>query len=107
MKIQNIIKLFAGLILLVNFSAQLSEAQAQGTPFTYQGRLDTGTNPVTGLYDLTFTLYNDSAGTLLRVGPETNTAVPVTNGLFTTIVNFGAGEFTGSSNWLSIGVRSN
>jgi hypothetical protein len=33
--------------------------------------------------------------------------VGVTNGLFTVLVDFGAGVFTGNSNWLSIGVRTN
>ncbi len=39
-------------------SLQLSTVFAQGTAFTYNGRLNDGTNPATGSYDLTFTLYN-------------------------------------------------
>jgi len=88
-------------------SAAFSSAQAQGTAFTYQGRLNTGANPATGLFNLTFSLYNASAGGILLGGPETNTAVPVTNGLFTVLVDFGANVFTGSSNWLQIGVTTN
>ena len=37
----------------------------------------------------------------------TNNAVVVTNGLFTTAIDFGAGVFTGSSNWLEIAVETN
>jgi len=37
----------------------------------------------------------------------TNTAVAVTNGLFTTLVDFGPNAFTGTSNWLEIAVRTN
>jgi hypothetical protein len=95
------------LFIALTLIAGVQHAAAQGNSFTYQGRLNTGTNPVTGLFDLTFSLYNDSVGSSLRAGPVTNSAVPVTNGLFTVLVNFGAGVFTGSSNWLSIGVRSN
>jgi hypothetical protein len=82
-------------------------AFAQGTVFTYQGRLNNGTNPVTGTYDLKFQLYDSVTGGTLLGGPTTNTAVGVTNGLFTVMVDFGAGVFTGSSNWLHIQVRTN
>ena len=95
------------LALVSTLSLQLSTARAQGTAFTYQGRLNSGANAANGTYDLTFTLYNASSGGTTLAGPVTNSAVSVTNGLFTTLVDFGAGVFTGSSNWLSIGVRTN
>ena len=99
--------LFATLALLAALNSPLATAFAQGTVFTYQGRLNNGTNPVTGLYDLKFHLYDSSGGGSILGGPVTNTAVPVTNGLFTVMVDFGAGVFTGGSNWLQIGVRLN
>ena len=95
------------LVLLSILNAQVSTAFAQGTAFTYQGRLNNGTNPATGSFDLTFSLFGVSSGGSSLAGPVTNTAVGVTNGLFTVMVDFGAGVFTGSSNWLSIGVRTN
>lgn len=95
------------LVLLSILNAQVSTAFAQGTAFTYQGRLNNGTNPATGNFDLTFSLFGVSSGGSSLAGPVTNTAVGVTNGLFTVMVDFGAGVFTGSSNWLSIGVRTN
>ena len=95
------------LLALAFLGCSLPTAFAQGSAFTYQGRLTTGTNPVSGNYDLTFSLYNASSGGSLLAGPVTDTAVPVSNGLFTVQVDFGAGTFTGSSNWLSIGVRTN
>lgn len=100
-------RLPATLALLSALITQTSTAFAQGTAFTYQGRLNNGTNPVTGLYDLRFNLYSALSGGSLLGGPETNTAVPVTNGLFTVPVDFGAGVFLGSSNWLNIEVRTN
>jgi len=88
-------------------TSQLSTAFAQGSAFTYQGRLNNGTNPVTGLYNFKFDVFNALTGGSVIGGPVTNTAVPVTNGLFTTIIDFGAGVFTGTTNWLSVQVTTN
>ena len=96
------------LALLSALNLQTSTALAQGTAFTYQGRLNSGTNPVTGLYDLKFYLYDAITGGSVLGGPATNTAVPVTNGLFIVQVDFGPGVFIGgTTNWLHIGVRTN
>jgi hypothetical protein len=101
--------LFTALALLAlsTLNSQFSSAHAQGTAFMYQGRLNDGTNPADGSYDLTFSLFNASTGGSSLAGPVTNTAVAVSNGLLTTMVDFGARVFTGGSNWLNIGVRSN
>ena len=40
-------------------------------------------------------------------GPVTNSDVAVTNGLFTTTLNFGPGIFSGANYWLQIAVRTN
>lgn len=104
---QTHVKLRAAWMLLTTITYPLSTALAQGTAFTYQGRLNSGANPAAGHYDLTFSLYNASVGGRVLAGPVTNTAVPVTDGLFTVAVDFGAGIFTGSSNWLSLAVRTN
>jgi hypothetical protein len=96
---------FARVLAALTLCAGLQQAAAQGTAFTYQGQLDNGTNPVTGLYDIRFHLYSAVTGGTLLGGPTTNTAVPVTNGLFTVMVDFGPNVFIGSSNWLNIGVR--
>lgn len=47
--------LLPGLGLLSTLNLQLSTAQAQGTAFTYQGRLDDAGSPANGVYDLRFT----------------------------------------------------
>ncbi len=101
------LKLQKLLLLAALVAGTTLQTQAQGTAFTYQGRLNTGTNPATGPYDLTFSLFAASSGGATYAGPVTNTAVGVTNGLFTTMIDFGPGVFTGGSNWLSIGVRTN
>ncbi len=94
-------------LLLSTLTPQLSTVFAQGTAFTYQGRLNDGANPAGGIYDLQFTIY-DSAGAGVQQGPTlTNSPTGVTNGLFTVALDFGAGVFTGGDRWLEIGVRTN
>ena len=90
------------LTLLVGGPAVL--VHAQGTAFTYQGRLINGSTPVSGNFDLAFTLYSDASTTTVLKGPVTNSVVTVTNGLFTTLVDFGLGAFVGGSNWMAIAV---
>ena len=105
-----LIKRAALLVSLSTFTtfyvAQPSTALAQGTAFTYQGQLQNNGSPASGTYNLTFTLFNTNTSGVAIAGPVTNTAVNVTNGLFTTTVNFG-NAFAGASNWLEIGVSTN
>jgi len=101
------LQLAAALVLLATLNHPLAIAHAQGTAFTYQGQLQNNGSPANGIYDLKLLIYDASTGGDILAGPVTNAAVAVTNGLFTTIVDFGAGTFTGSSNWLHIGVRTN
>jgi hypothetical protein len=84
---------------------QLAQAASSGTGFTYQGRLFIGDVPANGLYDLQFTNYNAAAGGHALGGFNTN-ALPVTNGLFTVTLDFGA-VFDGTPRWLEISERTN
>ena len=96
------------LLALSTLNSQLSTAHAQGTAFSYQGRLVSGGAPAGGSDDLTFTLYDsDQPGGNLIAGPLTNSATAVSNGLFTTTIDFGAGVFTGTNYWLEIAVETN
>jgi hypothetical protein len=95
------------LALFAAFSTQPPTARAQGTAITYQGRLYDGTNLANGNYDMRFHVYSAPTGGSILGGPITNAPVVVSNGLFVVTLDFGAGVFTGSSNWLQIGVRSN
>ena len=86
----------------------VESVSAQGTAFTYQGQLNDSGSPASGSYDLTFALYNSTnLASPVLAGPITNSAVAVTNGLFTTVLDFGSGVFTGTNYWLQIGVRTN
>jgi hypothetical protein len=103
----NLTKLAGLFLLLSTINCQLSTF-AQGTAFTYQGRLNDGANPASGTYDLQFTIYDSTnqPGVVIA-GPLTNVATAVSNGLFTVALDFGAGVFTGADRWLEIGVRTN
>jgi len=80
----------------------------QGTAFTYQGRLNDSGNPANGTYDLEFTLFDTATTNGDQIGDTvTNLAVSVSNGLFTTTIDFGSGIFTGEPLWLQIGVETN
>ncbi len=94
------------LLTLATFDAHHSTALAQGTAFTYQGRLNDATGPADGSFDLIFTLFGTNTSGTALAGPVTNSATAVSNGLFTTTVDFG-NVFTGASNWLEIAVSPN
>jgi hypothetical protein len=96
----------AFLLLLFSFNFQLSTTFAQGTAFTYQGRLSDGAIPASGIYDLRFAVYDSLAAGTRQGSFLTNSFVPVSNGLFTVTLDFGAGIFTGSARWLEIAVRA-
>src|SRR6185437_7908302 len=93
------------LFLLLNLPPSI--LYAQGTAFTYQGSLTDGAGRANGLYDFQFAIYDAISGNALVGAPITNSAVSVSNGLFTTTLDFGPGVFTGPPRWLDISVRSN
>ena len=95
----------AALACLSTLNPQLS-ASPLGTAFTYQGRLNDGGNPATGIYDLRFALYDAANSGSLVAGPLTNAAVAVSNGLFSVALDFGP-AFDGNARWLEIAVRPN
>src|SRR5688572_23903588 len=82
-------------------------AHAQGTAIGYQGRLNDGARPATGLYDFTFKVFDVEAGGGALAGTVVRNAVPVTNGVFSVSLDFGAGVFAGAARWLEISVRTN
>lgn len=98
--------LFIVAVAILSLFAALP-AGAQGTAFNYQGKLNDGGSPATGLYDLRFAIFsavtNGSQVSILT----TNSATAVTNGLFSVTLDFGAGLFAGSNYWIDISVRTN
>jgi hypothetical protein len=77
----------------------------QTTAFSYQGRLTDGGATANGLYDLQFKLF-DAASAGNQIGATvTRDDVNVTNGVFSTTLDFGAAAFPGAARWLEISVR--
>ena len=92
-------------LLLSAISSQLSTCFAQGTAFTYQGRLNSGGGVANSTYDISFTVYDALTGGVTHAA-LTNAAVGVTNGLFTTTLDFGAIP-DGNLAWFELAVRTN
>ena len=81
---------------------------AQGTAFTYQGRLNDNGVLATGVYDMRFVLRDAvSGGNQVPGTPVPAGLVGVSNGQFTATLDFGAAAFNGAARWLEIGVRTN
>ena len=95
------------LFVVLALFAVINQGAAQGTAFSYQGSLNDGGNPANGLYDVRFTVWDAPTNGDLVAGPLTNSAIGVTNGLFTVTLDFGTGVFTGPVLWLELDVRTN
>jgi hypothetical protein len=83
-------------------------ALAQGTAFTYQGRIHEGGTPYTGMAEFQATLWNAvSNGTSVAASSPASSVVPVTNGLFVLPLDFGTSPFSaGANRWLQLEVRT-
>ena len=65
------------LLGLSTFNPQLSTAFAQGTAFTYEGRLSDNGAPANGSYDLQFKIHDSlSGGSVVRCGVGLNGRAP-------------------------------
>jgi len=81
-------------------------ATAQSTGFTYQGRLNDNNQVANGNYDFEFKLFTALTGGTQDGTPREVLNVVVNNGVFTVLLDFGAGAFPGADRFLEIGVRS-
>lgn len=86
-----------------------SWTRADNNTFNYQGKLNDDCCPANGFYDVRFTLCKSSSAS--DVVPSLQPVIHllfVTNGLFSTNLNFGTGSsiFDGSPRWLSLEVRN-
>jgi len=80
---------------------------AQSTAFTYQGQLMQGGQPASGAFDVRFRLYDTPSG-----GPQTGPVIcfndlQVTNGTFTTQLDYGQVFASTGARFLEIEVRQN
>ncbi len=81
-------------------------AFAQGTSFTHQGRLTDNGAAANGAYDLQFALFDALSAGAQQGATITRDDVPVTNGVFTVQLDFGATPFNGTARWLQISLRT-
>ena len=93
-------------IIVLALLAGVHTVAAQGTAFTYQGRLNNAGGPANGTYDLTYKLWNASTGGGQVGSTLTVSGTVISNGLFTATLDFGS-VFNGSSLWLELAVRTN
>ncbi len=100
----SILRRLAVPVLLLALCAGAARAATVGTAFTYQGDLEQSGTPVTGSFDLTFTLFNASSGGTQVGTTQTVLAAPVTNGLFSATLDFGT-VFDGTALWMEVAVR--
>lgn len=96
---------FPTLVFLL-WLALVPRASAQGSGFTYQGRLNDAAAPANGIYDLQLTVF-DAATNGNSVGAVTTLDdLSISNGLFTVTLDPGMTVFDGSARWLQIAVRA-
>ncbi len=89
-------------------AAPTVSAVAVSNAFTFQGRLSGDGTPPTGAFDLQFALYDIgtvASGTPLGIGILDRADLQVTNGLFTTLLDFGPNAFDGDARWVEVRVR--
>jgi hypothetical protein len=93
------------LVAVLACGAVAVHAQALTPAFTYQGELRSAGTPANASFDMEFRLYSTLSGSG-QIGPVvTRLAVPVTNGLFSVPLDFGAAQFAGDRQWLEIAIR--
>ncbi len=93
------------IILLVIALALAVNAFGQSTAFNYQGRLADAGAAANGTFQFQFKLYDAPNGGAQVGGTLSDVSVLVTNGTFSTALDFGAAAFPGADRYLEIAVR--
>ncbi len=73
--------------------------------FSYQGELKKEGVPINGIYDFQFKLFNAASGGEQIGDTQLEGAVPVSQGIFTVLLDFGSAAFQGDSRWLEVSVK--
>jgi hypothetical protein len=106
---KTVLTMLSALALLAGSHRTNAQAVESPLTMTYQGLLSSQANDVgNSTYDMTFTLFATNSGGSPIAGPLTNTAIVVnSNGLFSTMINFGSNVFNGGNCFIEIGVATN
>ena len=91
-------------IVVITVSAGIANAGGD-TSFTYQGRLLDAGVPANGMFNLEFGLWDAANGGNPIGVPQVLNNTPVTDGLFTVPIDFGANDFDNTGRWLEIAVN--
>ena len=91
------------LMLTIALSGGAIFGQTSG--FNYQGRLTDGGSPANGNYDLQFALFDAADGNNQIGQTKIVSSVPVSAGIFTVTLDFGANAFSGANRFLEISAR--
>ena len=93
---------FFAITLLAALAVPAANAVPAGSAITYQGKLKSSGLPVNTSIPMSFSLWDQEAGGAQIGGTATFPSVPVTNGVFTVVLNFGDTVFNGEVRWLQI-----
>ena len=95
-----IIRIFVPVIIMMS-SAGLAYAGG-GTALTYQGRLLNAGEPANGLFNVDFNLWDDPVVGIQIGSTVMFNSLPISDGLFTVELDFGANAFDNNDRWLEI-----
>src|SRR5262245_49760509 len=76
--------------VLLCFGSRVQKLSAQGTAFTYQGRLADSGSPASGNFDLRFAVFDALSGGTQQGASLTFNPVGVSAGVFSVQLDFGA-----------------
>jgi hypothetical protein len=96
---------FTPLILFTVLFLMSTATYAQTTAFNFQGRLNDGTLPANGQYDLQFKLFSVIAGGSQVGATVDRPNLTLINGVFSTTLDFGSAQFSGGNRFIEISVR--
>jgi hypothetical protein len=99
-------RLAAGFLLTLGLAVAAAAQTPVSSAFSYQGRISDASGPINGTADLIVTLFNAQSGGA-AVGTANNLSnIAVSDGLFTTALDFGVDAVASDARWLEIAVRS-
>src|ERR1043165_5272793 len=107
MSLKHSSRLFISCALVFIALCTAQTVSAQGTAFTYQGKLSDGGNAANGSYDMQFKLFDLVSGGAQQGSTLTVTNITVAAGIFTVQLDFGACPscFDGTPRYFEITVK--
>ena len=93
-------------IMFIVIASLTTHTMAGGdTAFTYQGRLLDAGEPANGTFNVDFSLWDDPAAGSQIGSTIMFNSLPISDGLFTVELDFGASAFDNTSRWIEIAVN--